>query len=315
MIPGRTLHRLAAAICSEKTLERIVEPAIADLQNEYATSTSRHLLHQVWTLGRGYSAVVMLTAVCAVGLLLETDEERDALARTFVWSMAFTLVGAGFVMLPALWMIEPGHGSTRYLVLLAPSAIPLAIPIGLTFGVALGLAGYALSRPMARRVLLVALAASLASFVTLEWIMPAANQTFREERAWSLGHRGHLTKGPNEMTLVELSREIKVAVALGDSRNAHHKKYRFHMRLALSIATVPMAAFLLVIRQRGHAARGLVALVICAAYWILLVSGEAFSGYDRYFSEFGAAWLPNIVLAMATIVVMLSRSSRFAWSS
>ena len=35
MMPGTTLHRLAAYICSAKTLERVVEPAIADLQKEY----------------------------------------------------------------------------------------------------------------------------------------------------------------------------------------------------------------------------------------------------------------------------------------
>ena len=42
MMPGRTLHRLAARLCSAKTLERIVEPAIADLQKEYADA--RHAL-------------------------------------------------------------------------------------------------------------------------------------------------------------------------------------------------------------------------------------------------------------------------------
>ena len=34
MMPGRTLHRLAAHICSAKTLEHVVEPAIADLQKD-----------------------------------------------------------------------------------------------------------------------------------------------------------------------------------------------------------------------------------------------------------------------------------------
>ena len=38
MMPGRTLHRLATHICSAKTLERIVEPAIADLQKEFAAA-------------------------------------------------------------------------------------------------------------------------------------------------------------------------------------------------------------------------------------------------------------------------------------
>ena len=41
MMPGRTLHRLAAHICSAKTLERVVEPAIADLQKEFAARIAR----------------------------------------------------------------------------------------------------------------------------------------------------------------------------------------------------------------------------------------------------------------------------------
>ena len=41
MIPGRMLHRLAARICSAKTLERVVEPAIADLQKEYAARCAK----------------------------------------------------------------------------------------------------------------------------------------------------------------------------------------------------------------------------------------------------------------------------------
>ena len=41
MIPGRLLHRLAARLCSAQTLERVVEPAIADLQKEYAGRGTR----------------------------------------------------------------------------------------------------------------------------------------------------------------------------------------------------------------------------------------------------------------------------------
>jgi hypothetical protein len=36
MMPGRTLHRLATLICDAKSLGRVVEPAIADLQKEHA---------------------------------------------------------------------------------------------------------------------------------------------------------------------------------------------------------------------------------------------------------------------------------------
>jgi hypothetical protein len=59
MIPGGALHRLAGRMCSAKTLERVVEPAIADLQREYADGTGdRSALARLWALRGGYIAVL-----------------------------------------------------------------------------------------------------------------------------------------------------------------------------------------------------------------------------------------------------------------
>src|SRR5688500_2942938 len=50
MLPGRLLHRLAAHICSTNTLERVVEPAIADLQNELFAVYQRNVFRRVTVL-------------------------------------------------------------------------------------------------------------------------------------------------------------------------------------------------------------------------------------------------------------------------
>jgi hypothetical protein len=50
MIPGQTLHRFAARLCCAKMLERVVEPAIADLQKEYADP----LIARHYPESRGY---------------------------------------------------------------------------------------------------------------------------------------------------------------------------------------------------------------------------------------------------------------------
>src|SRR6185295_13039180 len=185
MVPGRSLHRLASLICSTKSLERVVEPAIADLQKEYDGHAASHFLRRVWVLFRGYSAILRVMAVCALGVSVASDEERNGLVRTFAWSLTFMIAAAALLMLPPLWLGEPGFGSTRHLIQLTPQAVPLAIPLGLAFGIAFGLAGCAVTRAMAKAILLVAVAAALVSFVILAWVMPAANQAFRTEWARS----------------------------------------------------------------------------------------------------------------------------------
>ena len=86
MIPGRTLHRLAAHICSTHTLEQIVEPAIADFQKEYATADKsvRGL-----ALIRGYAAILKVMAICALRVPFTNGRgfDRDQVALTVVWSL------------------------------------------------------------------------------------------------------------------------------------------------------------------------------------------------------------------------------------
>ena len=64
-IPGRGLHHLAARVCSPKTLERIVEPAIADLQTEYAQARTSSA-GRARALITGYTAILQVIAMCAL---------------------------------------------------------------------------------------------------------------------------------------------------------------------------------------------------------------------------------------------------------
>ena len=80
MIPGRALHRVAAALCSAKTLERAVEPAIADLQREYGI-VAGNTVSRLWVLITGYGAILKVIVICALSVSIETDDERRALRR------------------------------------------------------------------------------------------------------------------------------------------------------------------------------------------------------------------------------------------
>ncbi len=46
MRPGTTLHRLARATCTRDRCDRVLEPALADLQHEWSTSKSRRTLFE-----------------------------------------------------------------------------------------------------------------------------------------------------------------------------------------------------------------------------------------------------------------------------
>ena len=91
MIPGVALHRLAAHICSAKTLERVVEPAIADLQKEYASAGAGLASRRVWVLLAGYAAILKVIAMCALSVSLESADERRAVARTLAWSVTIVV--------------------------------------------------------------------------------------------------------------------------------------------------------------------------------------------------------------------------------
>ena len=73
---------------------------------------------------------------------------------------------------------------------------------------------------VAEVILLAALLASIVSFGTIGWIMPAGNQAWRESIAQEKGIEAPLIKGPSEMSFSELDRQSAVAAAAGNTRIA-----------------------------------------------------------------------------------------------
>ena len=220
-------------------------------------------------------------------------------------------------MWPPLSIVD-GAGMSMSLAALIPQAVPLAIPIGLTFGIAVGMARRRATRGVTRVILLAALLASIVSFGTIGWIMPAGNQAWRESIAQETGITVPLVRGPNEMSFSELDRQSAVAAAAGDTRTAASYAWSFHLRFALSAASVVLAGLLVATAIRSAAARALTALLACFTYWVLIFVGEglavysplapALRGHDT--RRCAGAWLPNLVLIATAILIVSSRSSR-----
>jgi hypothetical protein len=310
MMPGRTLHRLATHICSAKTVERVIEPAIADLQKEYAVERSAG--SRAWVLLSGYGAIFKVIVICVLNVSSTTRDERQALSRTLVWSIGS--MAAISALLTAAPSLEPSMRRWDAAVALVPQALPLAIPMGIAIGIAFGLS----ARPamsIVKVTLLGAVVASVLSFGVLAWVMPAANQTFREMMIREYADSGtqirfEPEKGHNEMTLSELRREEASLAAAGQTYLRRQFAFTFHMRFALAAATLVFAGVLLAVPLTHRGLRGFIALGVCFVYWALLYTGEALAVPRTALPPGAAAWMPNVLLMACAIVVASSRSSR-----
>jgi lipopolysaccharide export LptBFGC system permease protein LptF len=308
MIPGGALHRLAGRMCSAKTLERVVEPAIADLQREYADGTGdRSALARLWALRGGYIAVLEVIFMCAVDLLPVTREDRKALIRTVSWAAGGVVSAlAGLIVLGLAQIAYVGLSFLTHVGYVIPQALPLALPIGLTFGIAFGLNGVVVSHRTRKVVLLAALVASAAAFGTIGWVMPQANESYRQALDHARSGRDVWAKGPDEMTFGELRQLSSHARDSGHLEMARSVDWHYHVRPALSLASVVLALFALVLSAWHAGALRAVAMAACAMYFLLLFVGHmlTFDGLP----PIAGAWLPNVLFAVATYF-MWSRPS------
>jgi hypothetical protein len=313
MIPGLVLHRVAAGICSPKQLERVVEPAIADLQKEYGAAESGSVLRRARVLFTGYLAILEVMLMCALQTPPATDEERRALVRTFAWTAGIVAgVGAlmiGLVVATVMMGGAPWPRPVHYAMLI-PMALPIALPIAMTFGLAIGFGGRAATGRAKRTIVATAFMASLVSLVSLWTIAPLANQAFRQATFEAKGGRGDVMKvGAAEMTMPELRHQANAL-----SRNprqaelARMGRWNFHMRVALSFGTLVLALFSLAVAERLPKPPRAMVMAGSAVYLLLLLAGEALTLEGA--PPAVAAWLANAVFLGITAYLSLTRPSK-----
>ena len=233
------LRALAARVCSDKTMERLIDPAIADLQAEYATATD---MKRRWlALLAGYGAVAKVAAWCAMSGVTGmpknwTHEDHSGLVRVLWRSAAAILCLTLLILLPELSrtreMLETFSSDASPFSLvtyLLPMTLPLTLPIGLAFGAALGAHGRTPSRRLIGAIMLVALATAAGSLATMAWVIPAANQSYRVAIV-----RQPLVKGDRELSFGEL----KSALATADVRRSRQLSFEFHKRVSIAGAPV-----------------------------------------------------------------------------
>ena len=307
--PGARLRSLATRLFDSSTMERLIDPAIADLQHEHHEATHDG---RVWR-GRamslvGYSACWKVLTIAAVrhAVFERTADDDRSVSR----AIAFSLVAVGALtaalILPELeWtaLRVSGAGKASRLVLSSvPSALVIALPLGLVFGVLLGLRH---RRPTARVKWTVAglgMLCSVGAFIIIGWLMPAANQEFRQLIAGR-----QLLRGFNELTLGELASgdPVRLMQVMSGGVTEARLALEFQFRVALAFAPLALTLFSLGViaaqrRVRGPITIAVAALAACFGYYTLLyITRQAiYRDSPLALAPAWMQWMPNLTFLL-----------------
>src|SRR5262245_18066385 len=139
-IPGRLLRRFAARLFSAPTMDRLIDPILADQQKEFVEALSEGRLWRArvavvagyWGLGKA------LLVHGANRALKAGDGQGSDARRVIIWSSLLVFVTTSVLaMIPLLWSLRraPIPSKVVFILLLLPQALPVAIPVGLALGV------------------------------------------------------------------------------------------------------------------------------------------------------------------------------------
>ncbi|HKB10068.1 MAG TPA: LptF/LptG family permease [Vicinamibacterales bacterium] len=313
--PGALLRAVAARLCGADVVERVIDSALADFHVEADAATQEgRPWRRRWLRATLSIALTQAIVVCAWDRLRSehADPAADEARAVLTAVIATTSALAVFVVLP-LAALTPLDW--RLVPLVVPQAVPVALPIGVTFGVLAGREA-ATSARFRRTFSAIALACSAVSFVVFAWIVPEANQMFRElaferfaqppiQDGVTVHRRRPLQRGTNELTIGMLRQRMR---AESQRRDRPIAAFSYHQRWALPAANLFLTAFTLTVIARwrpGRIGGAAIALSTCIAYWLLIEGGRQY-GLAGTWPIAAAAWLPNLFFAGTAVAIAVS---------
>jgi len=206
------------------------------------------------------------------------------------------------------------HGRAGQLAILTlmPQALIVAIPMGMVVGVLVGLRGRVATPRVKRSLATLGLACCVVTFVLAAWLMPVANQAFRELMAGRV-----ILRGMNELTLGELASPQAVALVAWAGPGADRSfAFEFHFRVALAFAPLALGLFSLGVATARRGANGAFAIgaivsATCFGYYLLLYAARVQGRADGLRAA-AAAWAPNLIFAVLTLLLHLRTRGRSA---
>lgn len=310
---GDRLRAAASRLFDAATMERVVDPAIADLQIER------------WSWA-GYLAVIKVMVLCGLGGSMRAfqswpDEERQVLWRAAGISLVALVCLTVALEAPPYFLggLSERAPVVSAALMLLPQALAVSLPMALTLGVALGLAGHVSAR-LAIAVAVIGLVCSIGSVANLGWLVPAANQAFRtaafERMRQQQGDTGWTSppRGESELTLVDLDRLIQRRQAF--PVGSHYElddltrlRTGYHMRWALAFAPCALVLFamsLAAYTRKKWKIRVAIGIALLG-YYAILYWGRLFA-LNHDLPPPAGAWLPNVVFTLlSAATVMLVR--------
>jgi lipopolysaccharide export LptBFGC system permease protein LptF len=312
--PGGRLRSWASHVLDPSTMERLIDPAIADLQHEHEEAVRRGLNWRgrvICLIGYGTCWKVLTIATVRHAVFERSAEDDRAVGRAIVFSLVAVLALTAVLVLPvlqstALRRSDAGTAS-RLLLYSVPSALVVAVPLGLVFGLLLGLRNRVSTPRVTWSVAALGILCSTAAFIVIGWLMPVTNQAFRE-----LAAGRQLLRGFNELTLGELASgdAARLMRVMSGGVTVERLALEFHFRLALAFAPLALAMFSLGARAAQRRVHGLIttvvaAFVVCFGYYTLLNVARQAIYRDSLLSAAPAwmQWMPNLLVV---VIAMLS---------
>jgi lipopolysaccharide export LptBFGC system permease protein LptF len=194
------------------------------------------------------------------------------------------------------------------LLRLLPQALAISVSISLMLGISFSLGGRAVSGRMKAAVVVIAVVCSMATFLNIGWLTPAANQSFRLFYAARLGiDPATVRPGLPELSLGELRHKVHSEEAVGTHVSSLDLELAYYARWVIALLPLVLTVFMLSI-VTGRAVRswalGLIAFVTLLGYYLVMYLARtlAFAGH---LPASVAVWTPNIVVATLAGALML----------
>jgi lipopolysaccharide export system permease LptF/LptG-like protein len=315
MTKGRRLRQWATRVCSSQTVERLIDPVIADLQHEYERAKANgHALRTAVLLLRGYWAFWTVLTIHVPGRWLHRTlsgfraSHQQSFVRAVVpAAIALITVSAALIVEPARHINQSGIVGTWLLILLLPQSIPFSIPLSIFTGIVWGQRSRPVTRQIRRTAVVLGLAGTLLSASTIVWVVPFANQAFRTIIA-----RRVILEGPGEMSPREL-REYALALrSQGRTAKAGDILLSYHARWAIAGAALVFAIFGLGVAtlRLGPIATVLVAatsIVVYVSYFDQLGNARSSAVFSHEGLAVTFAWLPNFLILLTSMAFLTKR--------
>ena len=298
-------------------MDRLIDPVIADMQCEHAQAgRDDRPWHRRRIVLNGYVAfwkAVALHVPIATWRIVHRWVASIGTVGGALGAALGTMIALTALLIAVPWLsfVPAGHNGEMawLLLLLVPQTIPLTLPVVLLVGVLCGLRRRMVTAPIRRAILGIGLAGSLASFGSINWLIPASNQAFRVTVAGR-----HIERGPAEMPLRSLREQALLVKNEGGLREAGSLFLHYHVRGALVGAAVAFALFGLGVTalRVGPAATAGIAIVVCVLYshYVFELGNASHSAFSDERLALGVAWLPNVLLILTTVAVFAARGTR-----